>query len=200
MIAASHQHKMLLTCFQNRRWDGDFLTLKKLMADNTLGRVKWIEMAYQKGVSTRQWKTESVFKGGGRFWDLGSHMVDQFLMLFPHLGVKSVYCRMLFDVPQMAEVDSHALVIIELEDGTTGICDANSFTSIEKPRFYVVGDKATYIKYGSDPQEDAMMSGNIDGAVEDEKSYGTLTYREKPQNQNAVVQIPTLPGRWRCFL
>jgi len=196
MIGAAHQRQLILTAFQNRRYDGDFMTVRKLVEEKTLGNVRWVEMAYLKGVSNSVWRQESVSNGGGRYWDLGSHLVDQFLVLFSHLAVKSVFCRMIFDLADMPGLDSHALLTIEMADGTTGLLDTNSMTAIEKPRFVVVGDIATFMKYGSDPQEDAMGKGNIDAAVEDSKLYGTMTFRDKTKTS---IIVPTVAGRWKNY-
>jgi len=153
-------------------------------------------MAYQKGPPNTAWKAESVYKGGGRFWDLGAHLVDQLLILFPNLTVTSVYCRMMFDFESMNEADSHAHLTVVFNDGTTGIIDTNSTTAIEKPRFYVVGDLGTFEKHGVDPQEDAMLKKNIDSSEEDKKLYGRILWRDKNKER---VTVETLKGRWRSF-
>lgn len=72
---------------------------------------------------------------------------------------------------------------------------------VEKPRFYAVGDDATYVKYNVDPQEEAMIRGNIDDSVEDEKWHGTLTFSAAIEKETGVKQqrIPTVQGRWRNF-
>ena len=66
-------------------------------------------------------------------------------------------------------------------------------TAVSKPRFLVHGSKATLVKYGLDPQERAMIAGDIDAAVEDPKSYA----RVHDGKEESIV--PTLPGRWRSY-
>ncbi len=178
------------------------MTVQKLMRSSSsgaatpLGTVRWIEMAYQKGKSTRSWKAESVYKGGGRFFDLGAHMIDQCCVLFASQTITGVYARMHFDFPDFKGVDSHATVMIEFGDGSTAVADAGSMTAIEKPRFYVVGSDATFQKYGFDPQEAAMMAGQIDTASEDAKWYGTLQCVDRSKPATAIA---TENGRWRNF-
>jgi len=129
--------------------------------------------------------------GGGRFYDLGAHLADQLAMLFPQ-AIQSVYCRMNYDFPD-ADVESEAMFMVGFEDGRTGVCDLSSLSAISKPRFYARGTKATFIKYGLDPQEDAMKAGNIDAAREDPRNYARI-------NDNREEKIvPTLPGRWRNY-
>src|SRR3954447_7667450 len=70
--------------------------------------------------------------GGGRFWDLGSHCVDQFQSLYPHIPIRSVYCRMIYNLPIASDVDSFVQITIVLEDETTCVIDCNSIASVEK--------------------------------------------------------------------
>ena len=190
MIAAAERAGKLLSVFHNRRWDGDFLTVQKLMQDGELGDVRWIEMAWQSWGPPRNWRGTAA-AGGGRFYDLGAHMMDQLLVLFPQ-PVKSVYCRMHHDFPTH-DVESHALIVVEFTDGATGVIDASSMAAVSKPRFRVLGDKATFVKYGVDPQEVAMRAGAIDGAAYDPAAYGRL------YNGQVERPIATIPGRWRNY-
>ncbi|MCM8768733.1 MAG: Gfo/Idh/MocA family oxidoreductase [Candidatus Omnitrophica bacterium] len=191
MIECSQRNRRILSVFQNRRWDGDFLTLKKLVAEGKLGKLRWLEMAWQGFGPMRGWRARADF-GGGRYYDLGAHLVDQALLFFSS-PVDSVYCRLQFDF-QPVDTESNALLLITFAEGTTAICDLSSLNTIVKPRFYACGTEATFIKYGLDPQEQAMVAGDIDRAKEEPYFYGRL---KKSDGQEEV--IPTLPGRWRSF-
>jgi scyllo-inositol 2-dehydrogenase (NADP+) len=192
MIEASTRNNKLLTVFQNRRWDGDFLTLKSLMdaPDGPLGTVKWVELAWQGLGNWGGWRGERE-KGGGRFYDLGAHLVDQLACFFP-TELESVYARITHDFPN-STVDSEALIIANFAGGYTGIADLSSRTAVSKPRFLAHGDLATFAKYGLDPQEKAMIAKDIDCAVESEELYGKIV-----NNQGETI-LPTQPGRWRSF-
>lgn len=191
MINASRRNGVLLTVFQNRRRDGDFLTVRKLMNDGALGTVRWIEMAWQGANLWNGWRGDSR-QGGGRFFDLGSHMVDQLCCLFPQ-PVQSVYCRMRRDDPAR-DVDTEALLVVTFADGCTGVIDTSSMARIGKPRFYVRGTAGTFIKHGKDPQEACLRrDGNIDAAIEDPADYGTL------KTADTERRVQTIPGRWRDF-
>ena len=137
MIAAAERSGKLLTVFQNRRWDGDFLTAQQLIANGDLGELQWIEMAWQGFGAWGGWRGQKDM-GGGRFFDLGAHMVDQLCLLFPQ-AIESVYCRMHHDFPD-TDVESHALLVIGFADGKTGIVDTSGLNAISKPRFYLCGE------------------------------------------------------------
>jgi scyllo-inositol 2-dehydrogenase (NADP+) len=92
-----------------------------------------------------------------------------------------------------SDVESEAFVVVTFEGGTTGVCDVSGLAAIPKPRFYVRGTKATFRKYGIDPQEAAMKAGDIDSAVEDPKSHGVLFDGVSERTE------PTTPGRWRNY-
>ena len=89
--------------------------------------------------------------------------------------------------------ESEALLIVTFANGATGVCDFSGLAAIHKPRFYVRGTKATFCKYGLDPQEDALNAGNIDAAIESPDRYGKLS------DGKSRCAIPTLPGRWRNY-
>lgn len=190
MIATARECGVMLSVFQNRRWDGDYLTLRKAIADGELGDVRWLEMAWNRFGAPGGWRGQAAM-GGGRFYDLGAHLADQLAMLLPQ-AIHSVYCRMSHDFPA-TDVESEAMFVVGFDDGRTGVCDLSSMDAIGKPRFYVRGTRATWIKYGLDPQEDAMKAGDIDAAREDPQNYARLN------NDREERIIPTLPGRWRSY-
>lgn len=190
MIEAAQRNQRLLSVFQNRRWDGDFLTVRKLRDDGRLGELRWFECAWQGPKPMRRWRGEAA-SGGGRFYDLGAHLIDQCLQLFP-AAIDSVYCRMHHDHPE-TDTESHAMLTIAFADGCTAIVDTGSMHYISKPRMYAAGGRGTFAKHGLDPQEEAMKAGRIDQAKEDPKLYGTL------KTDDGEETIPTLPGRWRNY-
>jgi scyllo-inositol 2-dehydrogenase (NADP+) len=190
MIEASRRNGVLLTVFQNRRWDGDFITLRRLLDEGELGRLRWLEMAWQAFNPPGGWRGRAS-AGGGRLFDLGAHMVDQAMLVCPQ-AVASVYCRMHYDYEDR-DVESHAMVVIGFEDGATAVVDAGSMHAISKPRISAFGTDGAFVKEHLDPQEAAMRNGDIDSAREPEENYGRLRTRHGER------RVPTVPGRWRCF-
>jgi scyllo-inositol 2-dehydrogenase (NADP+) len=190
MIEAARRNDRLLTVFHNRRWDGDYLTLRRLIEEGELGELRWLEMAWQVFGPPRGWRGRREM-GGGRLFDLGAHMLDQVMLIFP-AAVESVYCRMHHDYPDH-DVESHAMLVVGFEGGATAVVDAGGMHAIPKPRIHAFGTDGAFVKRGLDPQEEAMKAGDIDAAVEPEANYGRLRTRE---GERVVL---TVPGRWRCF-
>jgi scyllo-inositol 2-dehydrogenase (NADP+) len=190
MIAAARRQQRYLSVFQNRRWDGDFLTLRRLLVEGALGDLRWLEMAWQGPRPMARWRAQAA-QGGGRLHDLGAHLVDQALLVFPQ-PVTSVYARLHHDYPE-TDTESHALVVIRFEHGATAVIDTGSMHYASKPRFYAAGSLGTWVKHGLDPQEAAMKAGDIDSARELESDWGML------HDAQGARPVPTLPGRWRNY-
>ena len=190
MIDASRRNQCVLSVFQNRRWDGDFLTLRKLLDDGRLGSLRWLEMAWQAPRAPRGWRGQAAY-GGGRVYDLGAHLLDQCLLLMPQ-AVTSVYGRLHYDY-EGRDVESHAMVTLGFADGATAIVDTGSMHFTKKPRMQAFGSEGSFVKHGLDPQEAAMNAENIDSALEPEENYGTLATAEEE------TTVPTMPGRWRNY-
>ncbi len=190
MSQAAQSNDRLLTVFQNRRLDGDFRTLQKAMSDGILGDVRWIEMAWQGMGMWGGWRAQAEH-GGGRFYDLGAHLVDQAQLLFPQ-NIESVFCRMHHDIEGL-EVESQCTIIIAFEGGRTAVIDLSSLTAHAKPRFEARGSQATFVKHGLDAQEDALKEGDIDLAREMPEFYT----RVKGNGEEQVLE--TVPGRWRDY-
>jgi ethanolamine kinase len=171
--------RAVFACFQNRRRDGDFVTAHRLLhrgrapwqpeplaagaapglTSPVLGRVRWAELAFQKGETSKEWKLAPLEQGGGRLWDLGAHAVDQALLLFrPHAPV-AVHAHVLRDVPGRPEVDSHCRLSITFADGSVAAVDCSPFRASPAPRLLLVGDRATLRWDGMDAQEAALLAG-----------------------------------------
>ena len=190
MLAAAAKTGKLLSVFQNRRWDGDFLTAKKLIADGRLGRVRRLEMAWTGFAMWGGWRGRRA-AGGGKLYDLGAHLADQLCQLLPQ-SIASVYARLQYDSPDH-DVESDAVVVVGFADGATAVLETSSVCAISKPRFYVTGSGGTFVKHGLDPQEPAMNRGEIDTAREEPTTFGR--FHDGKQD----VAVPTVPGRWRSF-
>ncbi len=190
MMGAAQRSGKILTTFQNRRRDGDFLTLHNLISSGEMGDLRWIEMAWQGFRPNGGWRGQTEH-GGGKLFDLGAHLIDQLLLLIPS-PVTGVYCRMHHDFLQ-SEVESEAFVVLTFENGATGIADMSSLATLSKPRFYARGTLGTFQKFGLDPQENALIAGDINSAVESPETYGKLVLA------NSERIVPTLAGRWRDF-
>ena len=195
MIAASRRTGRLLSIFQNRRWDGDYLTVRKVLEEGLIGDPYYIEMAWQQYGPPRTWRGERRH-GGGKFVDLGAHMIDQALQLI-RASLDRVYTRF-FSEGWPTEVEDHAHCILSFSSGVDVHVVTSSLATQSKPRWYVLGTKGGLVKTGLDPQEKAMVAGDIDAAREDPAHYPRL-WTEVAGQQPAETVIEPVPGRWRSY-
>lgn len=160
LIELSNQTNAVLTVFQNRRWDGDFLTLRKLIDDGTLGEIQTFESRFE-WLSPRSshggWKdTTSVTDGGGILLDVGSHLVDQAVQLFG--PINDSYAEIVRH-SKYPGADEDSFVSIQHESGVRTRLWMNSRAVDDAPRFHVVGSQGTFTSFGKDPQESQLGSG-----------------------------------------
>ena len=140
--------------FHNRRLDNDFLTIRKVMDEHSLGRLVHFESNFDRwrpGLSSRAWKEET--EQGGILLDIGTHLVDQALLLFgPPAAVGA-------EVRREREGDgaNDAFTIrLHYYTGFSVTLGANCLSSLARPRFYLRGTRGNFWKWGLDPQEDAL--------------------------------------------
>ncbi|MFJ2778942.1 MULTISPECIES: Gfo/Idh/MocA family oxidoreductase [unclassified Kitasatospora] len=188
----------LLSVFQNRRWDGDFLTAQRLVREGALGRVHRFESRFERFRPKPKpgWRElADPAEVGGTLYDLGSHLVDQALTLFG--PVETVYAEI--DVRRDgAVVDDDAFLALTHASGTRSHLWTSAITPLVGPRLRVLGDAAGYVKSGMDPQEAELRAGRRpDGThpwgTDQPAHYGTLGTDE------SAASIPTDPGDYPAF-
>ncbi|MFR9797440.1 Gfo/Idh/MocA family oxidoreductase [Streptomyces sp. MS06] len=203
LAALAEQHGLLLSVFQNRRWDSDFLTLRRLVADGELGDVWRFESRFER------WRPQ--LKGGwresgdpaeigGLLYDLGSHVVDQALVLFG--PVTRVYAESVIRRPD-ARADDDTFIALTHADGVRSHLHVSSTAAQLGPRFRVLGSRAGYVKYGLDPQEAALREGARPGAAgtwgaEPEEAWGRIGSGESPVTGGGRP-VPSLPGDYPAY-
>ncbi|MFP3467422.1 Gfo/Idh/MocA family oxidoreductase [Leifsonia sp. SIMBA_070] len=146
------------TVFQNRRWDGDFLTLRRLVDDGSLGGVRRFESRFEwwKPLADDSWKsTTGAAEGGGILFDLGAHLIDQALLLFGPGRVAHSEVRN----RRGGGADDDVFVAIEHESGTTSHLWMSAVAPIAGPRFRVLGSRSGFVSWGLDPQEGQLSGG-----------------------------------------
>ena len=198
LIQLAQERKLLLSVFHNRRWDGDFLTLRECIESGALGTINTYEAHFDRyrPAVRKRWREEAL-PGAGTLYDLGSHLIDQALLLFG--TPDSVSADIGMQRSGSAAADYFHLV---LAYGTMrAILHSASIVRMPGPRFQVHGSSGSYIKHGLDPQEDALRAGLRPGGaswgVEPETAYGQITFE---RNGEAVTEkLATLPGAYQCF-
>ncbi|WP_035793584.1 Gfo/Idh/MocA family oxidoreductase [Kitasatospora mediocidica] len=187
----------LLTVFQNRRWDGDFLTVRRLLDEGALGRVHRFESRFERFRPKPKagWRElADPAEVGGTLYDLGSHLVDQALTLFG--PVSSVYAEI--DIRRDgAAVDDDAFLALTHASGTRSHLWTSAIAPLAGPRLRVLGDRAGYVKYGMDPQEADLRAGRRPDThawgIEDPSQHGLLGTDE------ASVHLPSCAGDYPAF-
>lgn len=179
LIEAAAARGVPLSVFQNRRWDGDFLTLRRLLDEGALGEVTRYESRFERWrpVAGTGWRESgSPSDAGGLLFDLGAHLIDQALLLFgPVTHVYAEVDRRRAGV----QADDDVFVALTHASGVRSQLWASAIASDLGPRMRVLGTRSAYVKYGLDVQEDALRRGgrpDRDEAwgTENEASYGTL--------------------------
>ena len=204
LIAVSKSTGKLLTVFQNRRWDNDFLTVRQLLASepDMLGRIVRFESWYQRYrplPRTGVWRElPDPGEAGGLLFDLGSHLIDQALVLFRQ--PQRVYAEVDMRRPG-AQVDDDTFVAIEFANGVRAHLWMGVLTRIPGPRLRVTGLRGMYEKWGMDPQEDDLRAGKRPGdpswGQEARERWGRLSTDVGPQHFAGPVE--TLPGAYETF-
>lgn len=185
LIALAAEVKKSLTVFQNRRWDADFLTVQRLLKENKFGIIKQFETHFDRwrpNVRSERWREQDGV-GAGLFYDLGSHLIDQVLILF---GMPSSVIADITQQKNRAKSDDYFHIVFVYHTMRV-IIHASSFTSAT-PRFQIFGDRANFIKHGLDPQEEKLRAGiptYTDGfGIETPENSGQLI---TPEEGTAVV-------------
>jgi scyllo-inositol 2-dehydrogenase (NADP+) len=192
MTRAARETNRLLTVYHNRRFDGDHFTLEHLLATGELGELKWLELNWNRhGLSKKSaWRNDAAL--GGRPVDLGAHLFDRAIAFFAGDPLDDIAVRKQHDWPD-ADVASCALVTLRFRSGRTCVIDIGSMTRFPKPQIIAVGTRATFVKSGEDPQEAALVSGDLKSARYEQATFGTLN-----SDRGARV-VPTIPGDWTRF-
>jgi scyllo-inositol 2-dehydrogenase (NADP+) len=188
----------LLVPFHNRRWDDDFLTLRRVAFAGRLGRVVRLESRFDRWRPEPKqgaWREQGdPADGGGLLLDLGTHLVDQALQL---LGpAASVYAELDVRRPGGA-VEDDVFVALEHAGGARSHLSASVLTAHLAPRFRALGTEGAFVSEGLDPQEARLR----DGARPGDEDAGL-----RPPEQAAVFHDGTTarpldmePGNWLAF-
>lgn len=161
LIAAAETAGRPLVVFQNRRWDGDFLTIRKLLRDGQLGDVHRFESTFERwspGLRNRWQDTTTSDQAAGITFDLGSHLIDQALQLF---GPATVTDAELSILRTGGVSDDEAFISLLHESGTRSHLTVSRVAGQNAPRFRVLGSKSAYTVYGLDGQEAALGAGGL---------------------------------------
>ena len=189
----------LLTVYQNLRFNGDFRTIRQLLAANRLGRVALYEShfdRYRLQLRSGAWR-ERADPGSGVFFDLGVHLIDQAMVLFGRPQAITADIR----IERAEAVVDDAFDVILHYPRMRAMLRASVIAIAPDLRFVVRGEGGAFVKYGIDPQEEALRQGKVPRddtwGREPQSKWGTL-YLPSADGFAAEV-VPTLPGDYRVF-
>jgi predicted dehydrogenase len=199
LVRIAEERGRLITVYQNRRWDGDFLTLRRIMQDGRLGRLVLFEShmeRYRPMLKSEAWR-ELPFPGSGLWFDLGPHLLDQAFVLF---GSPESMAAELRAERDGAAVDDAFDVVLQYPRMRV-LLRSNLLTCVPGPRFRLNGAQGSFVKYGSDPQEDALKAGEKPGrpnwGQEPKENWGTLSIADG--DNITETRIPTETGDYRRY-
>jgi predicted dehydrogenase len=199
LIALARKHNRILTVFQNRRWDGDFLTLKKVIERGFVGKIAEFELHYDRFrnyIEANTWKEETA-PGTGILYNLGSHMLDQVLVLF---GLpEEVDARLGVQRPGGRVDDFYDIRL--LYNGFHVIVKSSYLVRESMPRYILHGTEGSFVKFGIDPQEQALKDGRVPGSPgwgsEPASTWGTINTSISGLHVTGTVE--TIPGNYLAY-
>lgn len=200
LVEIAQKHKRLLSVYQNRRWDGDFQTVRKLLSEGKLGRVVLFESHFDRfrpQLKENAWR-ERDEPGSGILFDLGPHLIDQALVLFGEPEAVTADVRVERDGAAVDDAFNLTLHYPRMR----ALLRASVLASTPAPRFALQGTAGGYLRYGLDPQEAALISGErplsaLWGA-EDPGRWGTLLTTQG--DALSEEKYPTAAGDYRgCY-
>jgi scyllo-inositol 2-dehydrogenase (NADP+) len=199
LTAIAKEKNLVLSVYHNRRWDGDFLTVKKILKEGLLGRVIEFESSfdrYRPISDSEKWRNMNI-PGSGLLFDIGSHLIDQAVCLF------GKPCSVRADIRTVEEaclVDDCFEVRLQYE-GLDVTLKASNFVPEPGPRFISKGARGSFIKYGLDPQEKMLRQGIMPDTSgwgrEDEGMCGILNTEINGSHSRAAVE--TIAGNYAGY-
>jgi scyllo-inositol 2-dehydrogenase (NADP+) len=202
---------VLVVPFHNRRWDGDFKTVKKLLGEGAVGRLVTFESHFDRFRPVPRentWK-EAGNPANGMLFDLGPHLVDQCLALFG--APETITASVRADRDQTEIEDAFDITLSYTINGKRLLahCRTSYLACDNAPRFLLHGTKGSFRKFGLDSQEPKLVSGSKVPAMgstevwlqEPESMWGTLTVAPNPADPGTLVtrHIKTELGDYRGF-
>jgi predicted dehydrogenase len=200
LLYIAQQQARVLTVFQNRRWDADFLSLRQVLDSGVLGRIVHFESHFDRyrPLVPDRWREQNL-PGSGLWFDLGAHLVDQCVQLFgaPEDIFLDVACQR--DGAQVNDYFHAQLRYPTRHPGLRVLLHGSALVPAVGPRFVVHGTLGSWVKYGLDVQEDALKAGGrpVWGATQHwgvDPLAATLTI----PGANGVIetQVATLQGNY----
>jgi len=190
LFELAQKKNVVLSVYQNRGWDGDFKTLKKVVESGMLGPLVEFESHIDKfrNYSKNNWREEDS-PGSGLLYDLGPHMIDQALTLF---GLPSAVTADLRIQRECAKTIDNYELILHYEKLKVTL-KVGMLVKIPLPRYLLLGENGSFVKYGMDVQEEDLTNGftplnKKNWGLEQEEQYGRISAIVNGININGTVE------------
>ncbi|WP_168123329.1 oxidoreductase [Paenibacillus sp. HB172176] len=201
LITLAKDMGKVISVFHNRRWDGDYMTVKQLLEQGLLGEIVEAEFRWDRftpNAAPGKWRNNGELPGSGVFYDLGVHFMDQALSLF---GMPSSITADIRTQREGAEADDGFEVTLGYASKLKVRLHASLLARKKGPRYAIHGRLGSFVKYGEDPQEDMLMNDltpkDAGYAVDSEGHWGQLdTMAGKLRLQGS---IQTLTGGYQHY-
>ena len=180
-----------LSVYQNRRWDSDFRTVRRLIADGRLGEVSRFESRFERFAP----QPGPPAAGGGTRLDFGSHLVDQALLLLGPVDAVYAESRVRAD----SGIEDDVFLALSHRSGARSHLWGSWVQGAPGPRFRVTGSEGSYVVGGVDGQEAALIAGRTPATEGDRWGAEPPEHWGRLQRGADSVAVPTEPGRWNEF-
>ena len=177
MIDASKKNNVMLSVFQSRRWDSDYLTVKKVVENGILGEVFLLESNVSWYGQPEGWRRESK-RGGGHIYDWGAHLIDQAVQMIDS-EAETVFCDFQYRM-WGTDAENHVKCLIRFKNRLLYEIDVGNVSQIIKPRWHVLGELGTLTKQDTGPGEKAKVRTQVCGIITD-------------------MEIENVPAEWRDY-
>lgn len=189
------EKKLKLCVYQNRRYDSDFRTAKKVLEEDYLGEIVEAEIRFERynpQLSPKAWK-ENGNPGASILMDLGSHIIDQALTLF---GYPEKVFADIRRTRENTQIDDYFDILLYYSDKRVRL-KSSFFVKEPTPAYVFHGKKGSFLKHRGDVQEDDLKLGKIPNrenwGTEPEEKTGLLVYNDR------AIHFPTLQGNYLDF-
>ncbi|TAH18490.1 MAG: oxidoreductase [Cytophagales bacterium] len=203
LIEIAERKGLILSVFQNRRWDGDFKTVKKVVENGLLGNLVSYESHFDRFrnyITPNTWKEETGV-GSGIVYNLAAHLIDQALVLF---GVPQGVTATIGTQRKEGKIDDFYDIVLDYgarEKGLQVLLKSSYLVREPSPRFALHGDRGSFVKYGLDPQEEALNKGFLPNTplwgTEERACWGKLN--TEIDGLHCEGQLETLAGSYADY-
>lgn len=196
LIKIAADANLTLAVYHNRRLDGGYKTLRYLLAYHDFGAIEEIQMnipRYRPEIGPKEWK-EGEYAGSGLLYDLGSHLIDQCLVM---LGdPQSIEADLQIQRKDSKVIDYFKIDMIYKDFKV--ILSSDMFSKEPVPTYTIKGEHSSYIKFEMDPQEEQLGNDVIDWeqlGIDDPENYGVIIDHKTKEESS----VPTRRGTYSYF-